>query len=111
MEKNLQGTTSYDAGYILTLCNSIRALHSPGTTLIIGTPDKMVATMSIIAGGVPVSSYDSLLQSDVKGIPGQCILVECDHPMTLKQKNFVQRNAATFAFRINNKEWVQIKPQ
>ena len=102
-----EGTTDFDSRTVLALCKKVREVSESNETVLVASPVLKTAILPAIAGGIPVSDYDSLLMSNMAGVKMKTILVECDRPLTPSQQKFIESNQCEFSFTIEDKDWYQ----
>jgi len=100
-----EGMTEYDHRNDFELCKKLSAMEKTPGDHIVCSMNDIASKLSITAGYIPVSNYDSLLSLDNTSLREKSIMVECNRPLTTKQKDFIEKNNSVLKFSIEDKDW------
>jgi hypothetical protein len=108
IKHNLEGTTAFDSRNVFALYRIVASMDKSVKPVLIASPVPIIATLPILAGGIPVENYDSLLSADLSNVRNKTILAECNRPLTESQKQFIIRNNALPFISIGDNDWYKI---
>ncbi|MFN8165398.1 MAG: hypothetical protein U0X76_04300 [Bacteroidia bacterium] len=107
VQNDRQGTYEYDQKQHLDPARWLLKTNTSSKRVLVAAPNRTTMTVAAVAGGIPVMSYDSLLNHATAIDPSLPILIQFDRPLTDKQKEFISKNNVTFSFSSGEKDWYQ----
>ncbi|MBK8585164.1 MAG: hypothetical protein IPN88_06925 [Bacteroidetes bacterium] len=105
------GTYFEDKKVYIDLSKQLKDQANDNEQILIASKDETSRTTSIYSGGVPVSNYDSLINTTAKIPMNKTIWIECKGQKTIEEENFLNRYSGEVIFTSGESTWYKISTQ
>jgi len=105
------GTYFEDKKVYIDLSKQLKDQANDNELILIASKDETSRTTSIYSGGVPVSNYDSLINTTAKIPMNKTIWIECKGQKTIEEENFLNRYSGEVIFTSGESTWYKISTQ